>query len=456
MSVAIIGCGYVFDKYMSTWAKHTGLTIAGVADIDGGRVDAVTRHYGLKAYADNAALLADPEIDIVANLTSITAHYEVTKAALEAGKHVYSEKPLVTQMDQARELFALAESRGLRLSCAPSIVLGATSQTMWKAVADGAVGDVRLVYAEFDTSPLYLMSSDKPRPSTTGASFPFLHENYNVSASGAPFPWLHEFEMGCTYEHVGYQLSWMCAIFGPVKSVTAFSKQIMPDKTDRPLDPPDTPDFSVATLDFHSGVVGRVTCSVSGANDTRMRIIGNRGMLHAHTYGDYQCPVYLEPFTKLSIKARYVKSLETNTLLHWLFGVGGRRLPLVKTAPPGSDQIIKYSAPWWDVRAGLGPLKERILGLQDKCIGIAELADSIATGRPHFPSHAFTLHLTELTLAIQGAGTRSQTHVMDTTFDPLDVPERTRRTGIDYNDYLKPRLRGRIIEGILDRMKIWN
>jgi predicted dehydrogenase len=453
MKVGIIGCGFVLDKYMATWSKYPGLEIAGVTDIDRGRVDVVTRHYGHESYAENAALLADPEIDIVCNFTSIPAHYEVTKAALEAGKHVYSEKPLVPRMDQARELFALAESRGLRLSCAPSIVLGATSQTLWKAVADGAIGDARVAYAEFDTSPLYLMRSDAPERPTDGASFPFLHERYDISASGAPFPFLHEFEAGCTYEHSGYHLSWMCAMFGPVKSVTAFSKQIMADKTDRPLDPPDTPDFSVATLDFHSGVVGRITCSISGANDSRMRIIGTRGMLNAYTYGNYQCPVYLEPFNKLTIKARYFRGLETNLFLHWLFGVGGRRVPLVDPPSPGSDRTVKHRRRWWDVREGLRPLKQSILGQQDKVIGIAELADAIAKDRPQFPSHAFSLHLTELTLAISAAGTQSQAHILETTFDRLEVPERTREAGIDYRDYLRPPLLGRIAAGILDREK---
>jgi predicted dehydrogenase len=216
--IGIIGCGFVFDKYMATWGSHPDLVVAGVTDIDAGRVDAVTRHYGLKGYADNAALLVDPSIGIVANFTPIKAHYEVTKAALEAGKHVYSEKPLALRMDQARELFALAESRGLRLSCAPSSALGASTQTMWKAVSDGAVGRARLVYAEYDADPLYLVASDGSGPSTVGAPFPYLNERSTMSVTGAPFPFIEEFEMGCTYEHVGYQLSWMCMISAPSRA----------------------------------------------------------------------------------------------------------------------------------------------------------------------------------------------------------------------------------------------
>jgi hypothetical protein len=108
---------------------------------------------------------------------------------------------------------------------------------------------------------------------------------------------------------------------------------------------------------------------------------------------------------------------------------------------------------WWNVRGRLAQLKQAELNRQDKCIGIADLAHGIESGRTQFPSHAFTLHLTELTLAIQAAGTRSQTHVLETTFEPMDLPERTRQVGMDYRTFLKPRWRTRATERLLDAMK---
>ena len=437
MKIGIVGCGYVFDHYMATWAKHPRLEIAGITDRDPQRLAAAARFHGLPTYPDTAALLADAQVAIIVNLTSIESHYEVTKAALEAGKHVYSEKPLVTDMGQARELVALAESRGLWLSCAPSNALSATSQTMWKAVADGAVGDVRLVYAEFDDNPIYLMSPEGWR-----------------SRSGAPWPYLHEYEMGCTWEHVGYHLAWMCAIFGPVRLVTAFSKHTLPDKTDLPLDPPDTPDFSVACLDFESGVVGRVTCSIAAPYDHRMRIIGNKGMVHADTYRHYDCPVHLEPFTKLSMNARKARTVRTNSLLQWPFGVGGRRVPLVRVPPPGAREIIDPMGRrrWWDPRDWLRRMKRAQLGQQDKTIGIAELADAVVTDRAPFFGHAFTLHLTELTLAIQAAGPDGVSHRLETRFDPLPLPEATARAGPDYRRWARPGWGDRLSAGLLDRM----
>ena len=107
MKVGVIGCGYVFDHYMATWSRHPLLILKGVTHRDGGRRDAVARAYNLKAYGSNEELLADPEIAIVANFTSIESHFEVSRAALLAGKHVYSEKPLAPDIEQATRCLRL-------------------------------------------------------------------------------------------------------------------------------------------------------------------------------------------------------------------------------------------------------------------------------------------------------------------------------------------------------------
>ena len=171
MRIGIVGCGYVFDHYMATMDRHPEIRIMGVADIDTTRLARVCDFYNLTSYPDVAALLADDAVEIVVNLTSIEAHAGVTRAALEAGKHVFSEKPFVTDIQDAKDLIALARQNNLRLSCAPSNALSATSQTMWKAVQDGALGDVRMVYAEFDDNPIYLMSPEGWR-SRSGAPWP--------------------------------------------------------------------------------------------------------------------------------------------------------------------------------------------------------------------------------------------------------------------------------------------
>ncbi len=436
MRIGIIGCGYVFDHYMATWARHADLEIAGVADIDAVRLKAATAFYKLHAYASTEALLADASIEIVLNLTSIESHYDVTQAALNAGKHVYSEKPLVTDMVQAVALFTLAESRGLRLSCAPSNALSDTSQTMWRAVRDGLAGDVRIVYAEFDDNVIYKMQPETWR-----------------SRSGAPWPYLHEYEQGCTFEHVGYHLTWLLTMFGPVEHVTAFSAVSLPDKTNEILNPSDTPDFSVACLAFKSGVIGRVTCSIGVPYDHRMRIIGNKGIVSADTYRHYQSPVYFERFNQLALNARKSISVRTNTLLQKLFGVGGRRLKLLRVPAPGANgRDVLPAVKWWSPRQVIHAIRRKELGQQDKAIGVAELAQAIQQSRPAFPPHDFTLHLTELTLAIQRAGRNGAAITLESSFAPIKPSAAVDGLVADYTRAMRPSLLERLSEKVIVRL----
>jgi len=268
------------------------------------------------------------------------------------------------------------------------------------------------------------------------------------SRTGAPWPYIHEYEQGCTYEHVGYHLTWLCAIFGPVENVTAFSKVAIPDKTKERLSPPDTPDFSVACLNFRSGVVARVTCSIGAPYDHRMRIVGNKGMLTVDTYRDYRCPVYLEPFTKLSMNARKAISVRRSNLLQWMFGVGGKRLEMLRLAPPGTQRVRRRR---WSIGGMFADLKRNQLGQQDKAIGIAELADALRKKREFFPPPDFTLHLTELTLKIQNAGVNGASHRLATTFKPLAMRPETADSGLNYGGKAHP-LTARVAERLLDRM----
>ena len=431
MKIGVIGCGYVFDHYMTTLPRHPGLVIAGVTDLNRDRAETVGRFYGLRHYATTEDMLADPGIGIIANFTSIEAHHQVSRAALLAGRHVYSEKPLAMTMDQARDLADLAQAQGLRLSCAPSNALSATVQTLWKIVADGAIGTPRMVYAEFDDNPVYRLKPETWR-----------------SRSGAPWPYLHEYEMGCTWEHAGYHLGWLCAIFGPVRAVTAFSKVTLPDKTDRPLHPADTPDFSVASLDFHSGVVARLTFSIAAPTDHRMRIIGDSGVASADTYRDYDCPVRLEPFDPLTLKARNMRSVRTNSLLQRPFGVGGRRVPLAPAVHPGDAAARAFDGPAWSPKTWARRLRRAQFGQQDKCAGLVELVAAIREDRPHFPAPDFTLHVTELTFAIQSAGPDGATQQMRTTFAPLPLPPSTAAGAPDYRELARPPLPARLLSAI--------
>lgn len=421
MKIAFVGCGYVFDIYMRTFWAHTELQVCGVFDIDAARAKVVGSHYGFHVYADYAALLSDPAVALVVNLTSIDAHYLTTRAALLAGKHVYSEKPLTTDLDQARELFDIAKASGLVLSGAPCNVFSDSVGTMWKAVRDGAIGKPLLVYAELDDNPIYLMGIENWR-----------------SATGAPWPYVHEYEEGCTFEHVGYHLVWMCAMFGPAVSVTAFSSALVKNKTKTPLARPDTPDFSVGCIHFANGVAARVTCSIVAPSDHRMRIIGDEGELSTDSYRHYQSPVMLERFSSVSLNARKARTVRLQPLIGRLFGVGGQRLPFIRH--------WKSHAVEAEPGAGRRSLRQRIMAAirrrevyaQDKLLGVAMLARAIEQGtRIPMPAD-FMLHLTELTLLIQSAGTGGSATALTSSFEPLQPMDEILADARNYRNRYRP------------------
>src|SRR5215472_6317536 len=140
-AVGIIGCGNIFERYLSGISRFAELRVAGCADAVQSRADAAAARYGIPAYTSVAALLDDPGVDVVVNITPPQAHAEVSIAALRAGKHVYTEKPLSASLREADEVMAVAEAATGRLGCAPDTILGSAAQTARAAVDRGLIGD---------------------------------------------------------------------------------------------------------------------------------------------------------------------------------------------------------------------------------------------------------------------------------------------------------------------------
>ena len=368
MNVVFVGCGFVADYYAQTLKAHPQLTLLGVMDRDGDRSRHFATEHDTHVYATLADVLRDDRVDIVLNLTNPGSHYDVTKACLLAGKHVYSEKPLAMDMAQATELVEIAESRGLYLSSAPCSLLGETAQTIWKALRENCIGTVRVVYAEMDDGLVHRM--------------PYRQWYSN---SGIPWPYKDEFEVGCTLEHAGYYVTWLAAFFGPAVSVSAFSSCLIPDKqTDRPL-ARNAPDFSVACIQFESGVVARLTCSIVAPHDHSLRIIGDEGILSTEDCWFYQSPIH--------IKRRF--NVRRKMLL----------APWKETYPLVRRQGERYG----------------YKGAQqmDFCRGVAEMAEAIAEQRPQRLSARFSLHVNEIVLAIHNALETGTSHQLNTRFAPI-------------------------------------
>lgn len=139
LGVGVIGVGNISAQYFAELPKHDSVRIVAVADVDQKRADAVATERGVRALSVDD-LLADPEVDLVLNLTIPAAHAEIALRALEAGKHVYGEKPLALTPAEAKPVLELARDKNLRVGCAPDTVLGTGVQTARHALDAGRIG----------------------------------------------------------------------------------------------------------------------------------------------------------------------------------------------------------------------------------------------------------------------------------------------------------------------------
>lgn len=139
--IGVIGCGMVSHAYLGTIARAPGLTLKALASRTMRSAEAQAGRYGGTAMTVEG-LLADPEIAVVVNLAPPSAHHEIGRRVLEAGKHLYSEKPFATALADAADLLALAEAKGLEIGCAPDTFLGEGHQAVRRLVDEGAIGTI--------------------------------------------------------------------------------------------------------------------------------------------------------------------------------------------------------------------------------------------------------------------------------------------------------------------------
>ncbi len=137
--LGLIGCGNISDAYFTGAARSQLLRIKACADLRPEAAAAKAAQHGVLAMRVEQ-LLADPEIEIVINLTVPLAHAAVGRQALAAGKHVYLEKPLAAALADAQALLADAAQRGLRVGCAPDTFFGAGHQACRAAIDAGRIG----------------------------------------------------------------------------------------------------------------------------------------------------------------------------------------------------------------------------------------------------------------------------------------------------------------------------
>ena len=352
VKIAMVGCGFVADYYMANIKTYSSFTLVGVFDIDSVRLKQFTEYYNVRMFESYEEILNDTSIDIILNLTNPREHYSVSKQALIANKHVYSEKPLAMNIKHANELVDMANQRNLILSSAPCNLLGKSLKTLEYAVNQGLIGKVRLVYAELDDGLVHKMPFKKW-----------------TSVSGARWPYRDEFEVGCTLEHAGYQLGWLIKVFGNVESVTAFSDVTIANKVpgERPLQPADTPDVSIATLKFNSGIVARLTTTIVAPHDHTIRIFGDDGVITLTDCWDNNEHVYYQKYIQIRRK-RFLNPIKTK----------------VKLPQSSANKTMKF-----------GNTK------MDFLLGVDEISRCVTAQSTPILDSAFSLHVNEIALILQ-------------------------------------------------------
>ncbi len=278
IKVGIIGCGNISAIYCQAGKKFDILEIAACADIDLERAKMRAAEYEIPKACSVAELLADPEIEIVINLTIPGVHAEVSLAALEAGKHVHSEKPLAVNTADGRRVIELAAQKGLRVGAAPDTFLGAGLQTTRKLIDEGWIG--------------------KP-VAATAFMMGHGHEGWHPDPAffyqpgGGPM-----FDMG------PYYLTALVNLIGPIRRVTgsaqiSFSERTITSEPKRGQKiEVEVPTHVAGILDFEGGAVGTIITSfdVWHAQLPLLQIYGTEGTLSVPDPNTFGGPVKIRRY----------------------------------------------------------------------------------------------------------------------------------------------------------------
>ena len=261
LGVGIIGCGNISTTYFSLSPLFKGLKVLACADINMDAARARAEEYKVKAQTIDE-LLANDEIDVIVNLTIPDAHFPVSKRILEAGKHAYSEKPLVLTLEQGEELRRIAKEKGLAVGCAPDTFLGGAHQLARKFIDDGGIGRIT-------SGSCHVMSP--------GMEMWHPNPDFFFLPGGGPI-----LDLG------PYYIANLINLIGPVKRVGALTSMASETRTitSQPRNgetiPVKTPTTIQALLEFVSGARITLTASwdVWSHRHANMELYGTEGSLY--------------------------------------------------------------------------------------------------------------------------------------------------------------------------------
>jgi predicted dehydrogenase len=276
--VGLVGCGAISAQYLRTAALLPGLEVVVCADLDPDRARARAEEFGVPRTASVEGLLADPEVEVVLNLTVPRAHAPLALAALEQGKHTFLEKPLGIDREEGRAILAAAQARGLRVGCAPDTFLGAGLQTARLAVDRGDIG-----------RPVAFTACMASRGHESWHPNP----QFFYQPGGGPM-----FDMG------PYYLTALLNLLGPLRRLAGFAAIAIPDRViaSEPLRGQgirvEIPDHVCGLLEFAGGAVGTLVTSFAAVHSGHDRahpiaLHGTEGALRVPDPNTFDGPVLI-------------------------------------------------------------------------------------------------------------------------------------------------------------------
>lgn len=260
MNVGLVGCGVIAGRYVKGSAAFASFDVVACSDTDSAQSTALGEEHGIRVEAVDE-LIADPSIGVILNLTPPHAHAEVVGAALDAGKHVYTEKPLTTSVDDGRELLLRASQLHLRIGCAPDTFLGTAYAAARELIARGDIGE-----------PLGANATMLVGGADTW------HPNGDVFFRAGAGPVL---------DIAPYYLTAIASLLGPFESATGFGATPTRERT-LAVGPRagerfevEVPTHVTAALRLVSGALATVTVSFEARNqyDSTLVVYGTEGQL---------------------------------------------------------------------------------------------------------------------------------------------------------------------------------
>lgn len=363
LRIGFVGVGNISGIYFQNLKAFPATEVVACADIDPARTQAVAEQQGVRAMTPDE-LIASPDVDLVLNLTVPRVHGDVALQAVRAGKHVYNEKPLTIDLDQARQLLAEADAKGVRVGCAPDTFLGGSHQTARAAIERGDIGVPVGAQA-------FMMGHG---PEAWHPSPEFFYK-----PGGGPM-----LDMG------PYYVTALVNMLGPVKRMTGSARASFTQRPivasnkgfydSREIEPGsyaidvETPTHLTAVLDFENGAIGELTTSFD--------IWHTEGLFPIAVYGSEGSMLVPDPN---------------------FFG--------------GDVKVQRHDENDWRTL----PADRGFTG-NERGLGILDIVYAIQEGREHRASGKLALHALDVMLGVARASEEGKHQVLTTGIQPEALP----------------------------------